>query len=101
MYRVFQNKSFLFLCSILTILYFCPQAFAQSEEEMKILKMYYREDELVVTPTRHPKPLSQVAENITIITYKEIEEMNAHTLTDVLNTIPQRGHQLSSSLNPY
>lgn len=88
MYRVFQNKSFLFLCSILTILYFCPQAFAQSEEEMKILKMFYKEDELVVTPTRHPKPLSQVAENITVITYKEIEQMNAHTLADVLNTIP-------------
>ncbi|MCK5506623.1 MAG: TonB-dependent receptor, partial [Thermodesulfovibrionia bacterium] len=35
-----------------------------------------------------PKPLSQVAENITIITAKEIENMNAHTLTDVLNTIP-------------
>jgi len=88
MYRVFQNKSFLFLCSILTILYFCPQAFAQSEEEMKILKMFYKEDELVVTPTRYPKPISQVAENMTVITYKEIEAMNAHTLTDVLNTIP-------------
>jgi vitamin B12 transporter len=55
---------------------------------MKILKMFYKEDELVVTPTRYPKPISQVAENMTVITYKEIEEMNAHTLTDVLNTIP-------------
>jgi vitamin B12 transporter len=88
MYRVFQKTSILFLYSILTILYFCPQAFAQSEEEMKILRMYYKEDELVVTPTRHPKPLSQVAENITVITYKEIEQMNAHTVADVLNTIP-------------
>ncbi|MCX5718776.1 MAG: TonB-dependent receptor plug domain-containing protein, partial [Nitrospirae bacterium] len=55
---------------------------------MKILRMYYKEDELVVTPTRHPKPLSQIAENVTVITYKEIEQMNAHTVADVLNTVP-------------
>ncbi len=55
---------------------------------MKILQMFYKEKELVVTPTRHPKPISLVAENITVITSKEIEDINAHTLTDVLNTIP-------------
>ena len=49
--------------------------------------MYYREKELVVTPTRHPKPISQVAENITVVTAKEIEEMNAHTVAEVLNRV--------------
>ncbi|MCP4690218.1 MAG: TonB-dependent receptor, partial [Desulfobacterales bacterium] len=39
-------------------------------------------------PTRVLKPLSQVAENITIITADDIERMNAHTLAEVLNRVP-------------
>lgn len=65
----------------------CPaveSAFANSEEELATLRMFYKEDEIVVTPTRFPKLASQTAENITVITAKEIEEMNAHTLADVL-----------------
>jgi vitamin B12 transporter len=63
-------------------------AAAQTEEEMKILGMFYKEKDLVITPTGHPKPISQVAENITVVTAKEIEEMNAHTVAEVLNRIP-------------
>jgi vitamin B12 transporter len=59
-------------------------ASAQSEEEMNILRMIYREKDLVVTPTRSAKPMSQVAENVTVVTAAEIEAINAHTLTDVL-----------------
>jgi vitamin B12 transporter len=61
---------------------------AQSEEEMKILRMFYEEKDLVVSPTRNPKPISQVAENITVVTAREIEEMNAHTVAEVLNRVP-------------
>ena len=67
---------------------FCPLSFAQSEEEMQVLQMFYKEKDLVVSATRNPKPISQVAENITVITAKEIENMNAHTVADVLNRIP-------------
>ncbi len=66
----------------------CHTAAAQSEAEMQVLRMFYREKDLVVSPTRHPKPISQVAENITIITAKQIEEMNAHTVAEVLNRVP-------------
>ena len=66
----------------------CQTSFAQSEEEMKILRLFYKEKELVVSPTRHPKPISHVAENITVVTAREIEEMNAHTVAEVLNRIP-------------
>ncbi|MDY6863929.1 MAG: TonB-dependent receptor plug domain-containing protein, partial [Thermodesulfobacteriota bacterium] len=55
---------------------------------MKTLRMFYKEEDLVVSPTRHPKPLSYAAENISVITAKEIEEMNAHTVAEVLNRIP-------------
>jgi len=73
---------------VLTIVYLCHTGAAQSEEEMKILRMFYREKDLVVSPTRHPKSVSQVAENITVATAREIEEMNAHTVAEVLNRIP-------------
>ncbi len=89
MHRNFLKILVLLLPAVLIAL--SPLAYAANssgEEEMQVLRMYYREDELVVTPTRSAKPVSQVAENITVITASEIEEMNAHTLTDVLNTVP-------------
>ncbi|MBA4395604.1 MAG: TonB-dependent receptor, partial [Desulfobacca sp.] len=55
---------------------------------MEVLRLFYKEKDLVVSATRHPKPISQVAENITVVTAKEIEEMNAHTVAEVLNRIP-------------
>ena len=84
----FLQKSIFLLALTLIAISFCQRAIAQSEEEMKVLRMFYKEEELVVTPSRQLKPISQVAENITIITLDEIEAMNAHTLTDVLKNIP-------------
>ncbi|MEW6288781.1 MAG: TonB-dependent receptor [Thermodesulfobacteriota bacterium] len=40
------------------------------------------------TTTRAAKPLSQVAENVSIITAEEIERMQAHTTAEVLDRIP-------------
>ncbi|WP_298435471.1 TonB-dependent receptor [Geobacter sp.] len=62
-------------------------AHAQTEEDLKVLEMFYEDKDLVVTPSRDPKPISEVAENITVVTAREIEAINAHTLADVLNTI--------------
>jgi len=53
-----------------------------------ILQMFYKDKELVVSATRHPKHISQVAENITVVTAKDIEEMNAHSVAEVLNRVP-------------
>ncbi len=73
------------ICACLFALTLGPAAsvLAQSEEEMDILQMIYKDKDLV-TPTRSPKPISQVAENVTVIDAEEIEAINAHTLTDVL-----------------
>lgn len=84
----FLRKVFLFLCIALSTTSFCQAFAAPSEEEMEILRLFYKEKDLVVSSTRHPKPLSQAAENITVVTAKEIEEMNAHTVAEVLNRIP-------------
>jgi len=67
---------------------FCGAFAAQSQDEMDVLRLFYKEKDLVVSATRHPKPISQVAENITVVTAKEIEEMNAHTVAEVLARIP-------------
>jgi len=88
LYSFFLKKGIFLLCFTLTLTSLCQTSAAQSEEEMKILRMFYREKDLVVSPTRHPKPISQVAENITVVTAREIEEMNAHTVAEVLNRIP-------------
>lgn len=40
------------------------------------------------TASRAPKPLSRTAENVTVVTARDIEAINAHTLADVLATIP-------------
>ena len=62
--------------------------FAQTAEEKNFLLMYFKEEELVVeAPTRSPKPVSQVPENVTVVTASEIELMNAHTIAEVLNTV--------------
>ncbi|MCK5509504.1 MAG: TonB-dependent receptor, partial [Desulfobacterales bacterium] len=53
----------------------------------QILRLFYNEKDLVVSPTRYPKPISQVAENITVITANNIEDMNAHTVAEVLNRV--------------
>ena len=67
---------------------FVSPAAAQTTEEKNFLLMYFKEEELVVeSSTRSPKDVSQVAENITVVTASDIKLMNAHTLADVLNTI--------------
>lgn len=37
---------------------------------------------------RFPRPISRIAENVTVITAKEIRLLNAHTLVDILDTVP-------------
>lgn len=47
---------------------------------------------------RSPRPISQIAENATIVTAEQIAALNAHTLAEVLQTIP--GVQLSYLQTP-
>ncbi len=53
--------------------------------------MYFDESQLVEVATRAPKPISQVAENVTVVTAKEIEGMHVHTLLEVLERQPGIG----------
>ena len=51
------------------------------------MALYFDQSQLVEVATRAPKPISQVAENVTIVTAEEIERMHAHTVNEVLNRV--------------
>jgi vitamin B12 transporter len=88
MRRNFIKLYLAFFSAILLLVSPISNAFAASDEDLQTLGMYYEANDLVVSATRNPKPLSQAAENITVITAKEIEMMGAHTLVDVFANVP-------------
>lgn len=61
---------------------------AWGEDDEETLELFNAFQEQSSTASRSPKPLSQTAENVTVVTAKEIEQLNAHTLADVLATVP-------------
>lgn len=63
-------------------------AMGQSTDEMTFLNLFFPREEMVVSASRYPKPISKVAENMSVITAADIRNMNAHTVADVLNRIP-------------
>lgn len=81
------------LLSVLILLTICPFAFAQDYAALQtataeeLLLFWDAKDLYVETATRHFKPISQAAENISVVTAKDIEDMNAHTLHEVLNRV--------------
>lgn len=81
-------SSFTIFLALAFSITFPPITLAQPDEDKKFLLMYFKEEELVVeSPTRGKKPLTQVAENITVVTADDIKLMNAHTVADVLNGV--------------
>lgn len=63
-------------------------AFGLSDSEKTFLSMYFTDDELqVVSATRSLKAITRVAENIEVVTARDIELMNAHTVADTLSSI--------------
>lgn len=71
-------------------------AISAAEEEQSFLSpskdellMFWDEKELYVqTATRSEKSITQVAENMTVITAKDIEVMNANSVNDILARVP-------------
>jgi vitamin B12 transporter len=58
------------------------------DEPMESLGLIEKPAESLVTTTHFPRPTSRIAENVTVITAADIERLNAHTLADILQTIP-------------
>jgi vitamin B12 transporter len=93
----------IFLISVISLQLFpiASPVFAQSDadEDIKFLLLYFKEEELYVeAPTRSRKAISQVAENVSVVTANEIKLMNAHTVAEVLNNVT--GVQVSMTGGP-
>ncbi|MRR35297.1 TonB-dependent receptor [bacterium] len=89
----------LFFLSALAILPAPRVAHADTDSDRELLELYYEPHDLTVTSTtRSPRPISRSAENITVITAEQIEAMNAHTLADILTTVP--GVQVAGNTAP-
>jgi vitamin B12 transporter len=79
------SRTALVLLLVLILSHLSSAAFAMSEEERNFLLMYFKEEELeVVSATRSLKSISRVAENVEVVTAKDIELMNAHTVAEAL-----------------
>ena len=76
-----------FLTAICLIIVFSPSQ-AWSDDNEDTLGLFNAWTGISSTASRGAKPLSQTAENVTVITAKEIELLNAHTLADILETLP-------------
>ncbi len=71
---------------------------AHGEEGEDTLGLYSSWQEQSVSTGRAAKSLSHTPENVTVITTREIEALNAHTLADVLSSVP--GIQLENLGGP-
>lgn len=87
------------LATIFLIAWLAPALLHAAEPaDEDTLELYTAWQEEAGSATRSPKPLSQTAENVTVVTASEIKALNAHTLADVLDLVP--GLQLSHNGGP-
>lgn len=90
-------KSVYFVLMLLLSLFLLAghgQALADDDAD-EVLNLLTGADEQIVTTSRSPRPISKIAENVTVITRKQIEELHVHTVPELLQTIP--GIQFSNS----
>lgn len=71
---------------------------ARGEEVNELALSLGLSDDEPVTTSRFPRPVSKIAENVTVITAHDIARLNAHTLAEVLQTVP--GFQLDQLQAP-
>jgi outer membrane receptor for ferrienterochelin and colicins len=74
------------ILSIISMLLITQPAFALTEEEE--LGLFYGDEAFISIATGLSKPISKAPAVATIITSKQIEEVGARTIDDVLETVP-------------
>jgi len=93
-----QSASYIALFGLsLLLTLFAPPARGEDGGEELALSLGLKAEESVAT-SRFPRPVSKIAENVTVITAREIARLNAHTLAEVLQTVP--GIQLDQLQSP-
>ena len=74
------------LWALLFLLLCAGSAYAETDD-LRSLELYNGAGVDIVFADRSPRPASQTAENITVVTESEIEALNAHTLAHILYTV--------------
>jgi vitamin B12 transporter len=65
----------------------CSVPVAKAAEGDPLLAMYFDDTQMVESATRAAKPITQVAENVTVISAEEIDAIHAQSLSEVLNRV--------------
>ncbi|MEW6599341.1 MAG: TonB-dependent receptor [Nitrospirota bacterium] len=94
-----ENRMNKYLFIIFILLITCSTSYAQDLAELKSetaeeLLMFFEEEELVIA-TRHETPVRKAPAIATVITDKEIRDMGARNLVDVLKMVPGLGVSIS------
>lgn len=83
---IMLNRCYAYLIVLLLLL---PAAPARGEDTSDDLSLDIAATEArPVSTTLSPRPTSKVAENVTIVTAEQIKALNAHSLAEVLQTVP-------------
>ncbi len=91
---VFQKLLFVLLALLLSGM---APVFAD-DDPLETLGFTDNPEEAFVSTSRILRPTSKIAENVTVITAADIARLNAHTLADILQTVP--GIELDSLRTP-
>ena len=83
---------------MLWILLLAPLAAWSDDYDLPLLTTLSPDGEELASAYRTPRPISRIAENVTVITSEQISALNVHTLNEVLQHVP--GIQLDSLRTP-
>ena len=81
-------KKPLYISAIAVTLLLAASPLRAQETASDALDLFSAGEEEVVSTSRIPRPISRIAENVSVVTADDIRRLNAHTLSEVLNTIP-------------
>lgn len=79
-----DSVSFALIVALLCLMLSPRAALSVSGDDLRSIELYNGAASEVVSGSRSPRPASQSAENITVVTADEIASLNAHTLGDLL-----------------
>jgi len=91
-----SSRHRLFIATLILLVPLLSSAYGLEQDETLLLLEGEKMES--ISTSRAPKPISQSAENITILTNDEIEALNAHTLADLLASVS--GVQIESIRTP-
>ena len=88
LFEAFLPKKPLYISALAVTLLLAAAPLRAQEAASGALDLFSAGEEEVVSTSRIPRPISRIAENVTVVTADDIRRLNAHTLSEVLNTIP-------------